>query len=202
MNKKYFEQDHLQGYYCNDDEIKIFSGCSTILDVGCGTGWFCKVLKESYPNSEILGIDINDGRKFKDFDFHIADITKIPFKNEKFDGVACKAVLEHIPNSLSAIKEMNRILKKNGKIFISVPDSKDKNFWDDYTHIRPFTKKSLSTLLADGGFVVEKYWYLSSVPGAGLLMRKFKIRNQKILKIFGRFGLFRTTLNIIAIKEK
>ena len=78
---------------------------------------------------------------------------------------------------------------------------KKTEIWDDYTHIRPYTKKSLLTLLADGGFAVEKNWYYSSVSGMGLLMRLLRIRNKKILKVFGRIGFYRKSINVIARKK-
>lgn len=202
MSKSYFEGEHLQGYEWIKDEIKIFKECKNILDVGCGTGWFCKVLKQNYPESKITGTDIQDGRKFKDFDFVIANIEKLPFKYETFDGISCKAVLEHLQNPLSAVLEMNRILKNNGILFVSVPDVNDKNFWDDYTHVRPFTKKSLSVLLSDGGFKIRNIWYISSVPMMGILMKTFNIKTQSILKFFGTLGLYRSTINIVARKER
>lgn len=200
MSEKYFDQEHLQGYDWIEEELKIFEGCKNILDVGCGTGWFCKFLKESYPESNIIGTDIEDGRKFKNFDFFLAGIEKLPFKDLTFDGISCKAVLEHIHNPLLAVLEMNRVLKKDGILFISVPDAKDKNFWDDYTHVRPYTKKSLFGLLNDGGFKIEHYYYISSVPIMGILMKTLKIKNQSILKLFGKIGVFRSSLNVIVRK--
>ena len=113
--------------YWFEDEIKIFKGCKKILDVGCGTGWFVKFLKENYPETEIVGIDVVDGRKFKDFEFFLANIENLPFEAEIFDGIFCKDVLEHLQNPLHGLIELNRILKKDGKIFISVPDKKDRN---------------------------------------------------------------------------
>ena len=42
--------------------------------------------------------------------------------------------------------ELTRILKKDGIIAISCP-TPEKHFWDDPTHVRPHTIKSLSTLM-------------------------------------------------------
>lgn len=200
MRDYYFQQKHLKGYQWIEDEIRGFSNCRRILDIGCGTGWFCKALREAYPDSEVIGIDITNAIDF-DFDFAMATCTKLPFKSETFDGVSCKAVLEHLYYPLEAVIEINRVLKKGGSFFVSVPDVKDSHFWDDYTHVRPFTKNSLFTLLRDGGFEISKLWYLGSMPGAGILMRFLKIKNQHLLKFFGSVGLLRSTINVIANKK-
>ncbi len=55
---------------------------------------------------------------------YVADITKnnkdiIP--NNKFDFIFCLEVLEHILNPFHAVKEIKRIIKPNGKIFVSSP---------------------------------------------------------------------------------
>jgi hypothetical protein len=41
--------------------------------------------------------------------------------------------------------------------------------WDDYTHVRPFTRKSYRLLFADNGFDVERVAYESVMPGIGLI---------------------------------
>lgn len=201
MNEKYFDQEHLQGYDWIEEELKIFEGCKNILDVGCGTGWFCKALKEKYSESNVTGLDIEDERKFSGFKFISGDINNLPFDDGRFDGISCKAVLEHVKDPLKAVLELNRSLKKEGVLFISVPDSKDKNFWDDYTHVRPYTKKSLSTLLTDAEFKIEDYWYISSVPLSGLLMKRFNVNLFKMLRFFGKIGVFRSTINMVATKR-
>lgn len=200
MNIHYFDQEHLQGYEWIKDEILLFENCSRILDVGCGTGWFCEILKNIYPKSQIFGTDLIDKRKFKDFNFSVANINHLPYPASYFDGISAKAVLEHVTNPLEGVKEINRVLNNGGIFFVSVPDVKDKHFWDDYTHVRPFTKNSIFTLLNDGGFSVERYWYMSSVPLMGKFMKFFRIKDQTILRSFGKIGIFRSSINVVAHK--
>ncbi len=197
----YFEQYHLKGYERIEDEIRNFSNCKRILDVGCGTAWLCKVLREAYPDAVVFGIDISNAIEFKDFHYVIATCLKLPFESGAFDGVFCKAVLEHLHDPLGAVMEINRVLKKGGVLFVSVPELKDKHFWDDYTHIRPYNRKSILTMLKDGGFEISEWWYLSSIPGAGRLMKILTIRNQRLLKFFGRIGFLRSTINVIVNKK-
>jgi len=51
----------------------------------------------------------------------VCNIEKMTFKNSSFDGVLCSQVLEHVPHPQKALKEINRILKKNGIAIITVP---------------------------------------------------------------------------------
>jgi SAM-dependent methyltransferase len=49
------------------------------------------------------------------------DLTNISFENDQFDFVISLEVLEHIPNYKQALKEIFRILKKNGNFILSIP---------------------------------------------------------------------------------
>ena len=51
----------------------------------------------------------------------MADAKKLPFKDSTFDFIVCSEVLEHIIDYQSALSEINRILKPQGKLAVSVP---------------------------------------------------------------------------------
>ncbi len=51
----------------------------------------------------------------------VVDITDISFDDESVDVILCNHVLEHIVDDKKAMKEMNRVLKKNGIVIITVP---------------------------------------------------------------------------------
>ena len=51
----------------------------------------------------------------------MADALNLPFKNNSCDLVICESSLEHFNDPISAVREMNRILKKGGLVYISVP---------------------------------------------------------------------------------
>lgn len=199
----YLEQEHLKGYPWLFEEIKVFDQCKNkILDVGCGTGWFCTNLKKSYPTVDIFGIDTRDiWVENATFNYVKGSCYKIPFKNQIFDGCACKAVIEHLHDPLSAIQEINRVLKVGGILFIPVPDVNDPHFWDDYSHVRPYTKKSLSCLLEEGGFQVNEIYYLSSLMGAGIILRLFNCQSHAMLRFLGELGIFRSSVSAVAIKR-
>lgn len=49
------------------------------------------------------------------------DITQLQFEDEKFDFIFCNHVLEHIPDDGTAMRELYRVLKSNGKAILLVP---------------------------------------------------------------------------------
>ena len=51
----------------------------------------------------------------------VADITKLPFKDNSVDAVVCESVLEHVKNPGIIIQEIKRILKPDGIVYLSVP---------------------------------------------------------------------------------
>jgi ubiquinone/menaquinone biosynthesis C-methylase UbiE len=200
MRENYYQQKHLRGYVYIEDELKAFLHCKRILDVGCGTGWFCEALREAYPHAEIIGVDIYNAVEFKGFDWLIASCTNLPFQSETFEGVACKSVLEHLYTPLETVIELNRIMREGGTLFVSVPDVRDRQFWDDYSHVRPYSVTSITTLLKDGGFEVSELWWTGSIPGVGVLMRALKTKNQRFLKLCGKIGPLRKSICIISKK--
>ena len=77
----------------------------------------------------------------------------LPFEDASFDGVILKDVLEHLDDAVAAVREVRRVLRPGGQVFASSPDAQ-RWVWDDYTHVRPFTRKSFRLLFADQGFDV------------------------------------------------
>jgi len=63
----------------------------------------------------------------------VADICDLPFQNNEFDLILCNHVLEHIPDDLSAMNELYRVLKKGGTLIAQVPieEERKKTFEDD-----------------------------------------------------------------------
>jgi len=99
--------------------IKEIAKENIVLDLGSGRP-FQKELekyKHLFKNCKYYSMDI--AIKYKPN--IVGDIHNLPFKDEAVDAIICKAVLEHVPEPQKAVKEMHRILRKGGKIFIYVP---------------------------------------------------------------------------------
>lgn len=82
-----------------------------LLDIGCGANNFV----HSYGNG--VGVDVAD---WKGCDVVIKDAADLPFKKAEFDTVSYLACLNHIPNRDESLKDAARVLKKDGRIIITM----------------------------------------------------------------------------------
>ncbi len=149
--------------------IKLLKKHDLILDVGCGFGRDSKFFYEN--GLKVIGIDLSEGllkiakKSYPKINFIKADIRNLPFKDGSFDGVWCSAVLLHLEklqDVKKALKEMYRVLKKDGVIFISVKKQlgKEKTSFtkdsliDAKRFFRWFTPKEISDLVSQAGFKI------------------------------------------------
>ena len=99
---------------------------SKILDLGCGGGLLCEAMMNS--GADVIGIDaslktIEIAKKHaKEQNFKIeyinTDIESYDNK-EKFDAVVCFELIEHVPDPNELIKQIRRLIKPNGRLFLS-----------------------------------------------------------------------------------
>lgn len=149
---------------------------STILDYGCGDGRYIEEFL-NVNSYRIIGADISAyaikqaKKKFPKARFYVTggDNEKLPINSSSVDFILAADVIEHIFEVESFLVEMNRTLKKGGKIFISTPYHGriknifialfgfDTSFNPTWAHIRFFTKNSLSKLLKKHGFKIIEY---------------------------------------------
>jgi len=161
----YFEWHDQPGYF--RDVTRHFPARAAILDVGCGTAW----LADHF--ADYTGIDGSPdavvAARAKGREIVLADVGEpLPFEDGRFDGVVLKDLLEHVPDPVAVVGETFRLLKPGGTVFASSPDAQ-RWAWDDYTHRRPFTRRSFRLLFSDQGFDVRRVGYESVMPGTGIL---------------------------------
>jgi ubiquinone/menaquinone biosynthesis C-methylase UbiE len=120
---------HLRAYYDfliskEDLENKV------VLDIGCGYGAFVlyaseKKVKKVY-GIEITEKDLATAKKCvekENVELKVGSGIEIPFPDNYFDTVVSFEVLEHIPKNTEnkMFSEINRVLKKGGKLYLSTP---------------------------------------------------------------------------------
>lgn len=109
-----------------------------ILDAGCGRGFYSYALSFFLFVKEIQSFDINESyislakSHCTDKRIHIqkASIYNLPYPNNYFDFIVFSEVLEHLKDEKNALKELKRVLKKNGIIALTVPDVQFPFLWD------------------------------------------------------------------------
>jgi ubiquinone/menaquinone biosynthesis C-methylase UbiE len=74
-------------------------------------------------------------------DLHF-DIMQIPLADESYDYVICNHVLEHVPNDITAMKEIFRVLKKGGTAILQVPINPNfKETYEDTSITEPLERE-------------------------------------------------------------
>jgi 2-polyprenyl-3-methyl-5-hydroxy-6-metoxy-1,4-benzoquinol methylase len=111
-----------------------------MLDIGCGEGYYVRDAMEEGINA--YGIDISTHALEKALSevkdrITFGSITEIPFGNEEFDVMTAFDVIEHIQpkDTSNMIEEIRRVLKPNGIIIITTPNSNFGSWVFDLTHI-------------------------------------------------------------------
>jgi ubiquinone/menaquinone biosynthesis C-methylase UbiE len=152
--------------------FEILGEVKIILDLGCGNGSIGKFKRNS--SIEIIGIDIDinllkEASKFENVLLYDLEKDNLPFPSNYFDGIIAKDILEHVYNPSLIMTEIYRILKPDKKAILSVPMAKPSIVWDDYTHIRGFTKKAIIKMVKDHNFELISISSVGSIPGFGVL---------------------------------
>lgn len=166
------------------------------LDVGCGSGYSMKRAKFDC-NCNVFGIDPDPGghgvgREGSKFDVGIEIITKgvsenLPFEDNSFDVVYSSHVLEHVKSEVKSLKEMKRVLKKNGVLIIGMPTSR-MAYINWFTQILFLTHIKIVSFLFSWAFKTSKYqWWEIFIPASHSFpnltilydVRHYKVKNWK-----------------------
>jgi len=102
--------------------IKMMKG--PILDYGCGDGFFAHTIFPKKTIDEGLDLESSRIKEAKKLDCYknlqTYSGTTIPFEDNHFGTIISNCVFEHIPHIKNAVKEMHRVLKKDGLLMTSV----------------------------------------------------------------------------------
>lgn len=100
-----------------DENFK--DGGGMLLDAGAGARPYLPVYRKYFP--AFYSLDVPHSPHGMDSVDVIASVQRLPFRDESFDCILLTEVLEHVPDPVKALEECRRVLKANGKIFLTTP---------------------------------------------------------------------------------
>lgn len=186
-----------------------------ILDLGCGVGRHA-ITAYTLKDVQSIGVDLSlndlktaadrfksefeeEENEVKSFGLSAANGLSLPFADHCFDKIICSEVLEHIPDYLSVLSEINRVLKPGGILAASVPRYFPEwicwKLSEDYHneeggHIRIFNAASLRHEIEEHGFVFfERHWaHALHVPYWWMQCLFWSKREtSRLIKVYHRF---------------
>jgi 2-polyprenyl-3-methyl-5-hydroxy-6-metoxy-1,4-benzoquinol methylase len=157
-----------------------------LLDIGSGTGGFVNEMK--LQGWQVTGLEPDkDARQLAKqlYKVDLLDMDQLfQAGKERYDAITLWHVLEHVHELQSYVQQIKSLLKKEGKLFIAVPNytSKDaaiyKEFWAAYDvprHLYHFSPRSMAVLMEKNGLKLLQslpMWYDSFY--ISLLSSKYK----------------------------
>jgi len=111
-------------------KLKDFNPKGTLVDIGCGSGNLIIQIAESFPDLNLIGIDIAseilefakkralDRSLGKRIEFKIGNVEKLPFSNESIDFIISTFSLHHWENPVKGFNEIHRVLKRDGTMLL------------------------------------------------------------------------------------
>ena len=137
-----------------------------VLDVGCGSGWFCEALSAAgfaAAGVEVAAEAIRRARaRCPELEFALAgEDGELPFAPESFDAAWLGEVLEHVQDGLGLLAAVERVLAPGGQLIATTPDhgrllrlrlglgtrAFERHFEPRSDHVRFFTRRTLRELL-------------------------------------------------------
>ncbi|MDR0311290.1 MAG: glycosyltransferase [Acidobacteriota bacterium] len=137
---------HIFAYFLDCEYIKN-NNCLKILDYACGDGYGSYFIANSYPQSEVVGADIdNDALVIADSKYNL---TNLQFKHiaeikGKFDFICAHQIIEHVDDVNYFLNTLKNLLNPGGAIIISTPQREyrlnDNQAPWSFGHKREYTK--------------------------------------------------------------
>ena len=122
-----------------------------VLDAGAGEGAYGRYF--THARYETADLAVGDGTWDYSKVTYRCELTRIPVEDGRFDAVLCTQTLEHVPDPFAVTRELARVLRSGGTLWVSVPfgspvHQEPHDYWR-YTHY------GLRRLLEESEFRVE-----------------------------------------------
>ena len=204
-----------------NSSLKIYN--YNILDYGCGVGTL--VLYYASKNNSVIGVDVSDsairlaneskailGLENK-CTFYTLKESKKYLSNKKYNLIICSEVIEHVNNDTKLIKYFNKLIKKNGFLFITTPSIRAPlyrlgllgKFDSKVGHLRRYDQKELEKMIISSKYkiifsnktegVLRNLLYTNKYLGfllkflKGIISDSFTVIDNLLIPIFGESNI-------------
>jgi 2-polyprenyl-3-methyl-5-hydroxy-6-metoxy-1,4-benzoquinol methylase len=166
-----------------------------VLDVGCGEGLLTAELAEA--GFAVVGVDVAEEplrrarARHENLDVRlVSEAESWPLDDASFDAVWAGETIEHVADTAGWLSEVRRVLRSGGSLLLSTPAHGrlmmlglalsarrlDEHFDPRSDHLRFYTRRTLTRLLADFGFEQIEVRGAGGVPGARRLLLAAAVR--------------------------
>ena len=127
----------------------------TILDAGSGSGWVTRLLAVTFPDAEIIGMDINP--RYVDYarreaadlgldnvSYLVGDLQDIPLEAGCVDAVWSQFVIYFVPDRQAAVNEFRRVTRPKGRVMVAVHDRTLCNNQPEDPELQPLIDRLIS----------------------------------------------------------
>lgn len=165
-----------------------------LLDVGCATGMFLEVARET--GARVEGVDLSgfavEKARQKGFTVRHGQLAEAGFADASFDVLTMWDIIEHVTDPLGVLRECHRVLADSGTLVISTPDAGSWLAWllggrwlgyrslDE--HLYFFSRASISRMLEAAGFEVTDAFSVGKYLSLSRLITR--------LRYYTRIGAF------------
>ncbi|MFH1479379.1 MAG: class I SAM-dependent methyltransferase [Candidatus Omnitrophota bacterium] len=160
------------------EDLKIIESIKpegNFLDIGTNIGFFLRNTRGKDWN--VFGVEpspaLSDmARKYFNLNIKTCYLSEAGFEEDYFDIVTMTDVFEHIVEPKKILEDIGKVLKKNGILFIKVPNGKynllklwlakvtrklkDHDIFDSYEHVSHFTQETLQKMLNECGYRIKR----------------------------------------------
>lgn len=189
-----------------------FPNAGSLFEIGCGTGFVLKGVRESQPHLRLAGSEIfSDGLAFArarlpGVDLYQMDARQIPFECE-FDVIGAFDVLEHIAEDHAVLQQMFRATRPCGGVLITVPQH--RFLWsaiDEHSmHQRRYNRAELRRKVEHAGFQIERITSFNSLLLPLMIWSRMQRKRDQNVQLWREFeispALNRTLEHILRLER-
>jgi len=161
-----------------------------LLEVGCGDGDF--LVSAEAAGWQVTGIEYSEAacekarQRLKNGTVRSGELPAAKLPAEQFDLCVLSDVIEHVRSPLDFLKEIHRVLKPGGALFIATPASDSwsarlmRQKWMEFKpeHLTYFDRQNLQTALFNSGFseiIVQPGWKILNFDYIKLHFQRFPV---------------------------